>query len=152
MAQTAGGLGVNASVVTRLYKLLVYDQGSFFVSHRDTEKVPGMFAALVIVLVLHLHWRRPSHPPPRSGSVARSALPEALGCGLPGFLGRLRARGASDHLGLSADAHLQPAASGQRPALDAPNYKAEQARLGELSRRGGAVKLSTDDEVSEKLI
>jgi hypothetical protein len=28
----------------------VYDAGSFFVSHRDTEKAPGMFATLVIVL------------------------------------------------------------------------------------------------------
>jgi hypothetical protein len=33
-----------------MYKLLVYDQGSFFVSHRDTEKAPGMFATLVVVL------------------------------------------------------------------------------------------------------
>ena len=32
------------------YKLLVYDEGSFFVSHRDTEKADGMFATLVIVL------------------------------------------------------------------------------------------------------
>ena len=33
-----------------LYKLLVYDAGSFFIKHRDTEKIPGMFATLVIVL------------------------------------------------------------------------------------------------------
>ena len=32
------------------YKLLVYDTGSFFVAHRDTEKAPGMFATLVLVL------------------------------------------------------------------------------------------------------
>lgn len=32
---------------SRPYKLLVYDKGSFFISHRDTEKAPGMFATLV---------------------------------------------------------------------------------------------------------
>ena len=29
---------------------LLYDTGSFFVDHRDTEKVPGMFATMVLVL------------------------------------------------------------------------------------------------------
>lgn len=33
-----------------LYKLLVYETGSFFAPHRDTEKTPGMFATLVICL------------------------------------------------------------------------------------------------------
>lgn len=33
-----------------LYKMLVYDSGSFFVPHRDTEKVHGMFATLVVCL------------------------------------------------------------------------------------------------------
>src|SRR5438132_1253569 len=32
------------------YKLLLYDEGSFFIGHRDTEKMPGMFATLVIAL------------------------------------------------------------------------------------------------------
>ena len=44
------GLGVAEPVTAEFYKLLVYDEGSFFVGHRDTEKVPGMFATLVIVL------------------------------------------------------------------------------------------------------
>ncbi|MFM8333317.1 MAG: 2OG-Fe(II) oxygenase [Candidatus Methylumidiphilus sp.] len=43
-------LGVAGGVYAELYKLLVYDTGSFFVSHRDTEKAAGMFATLVIVL------------------------------------------------------------------------------------------------------
>jgi hypothetical protein len=50
VAQAAAGLGVAGAVVPELYKLLVYDPGSFFVSHRDTEKAPGMFATLVIAL------------------------------------------------------------------------------------------------------
>ena len=51
--QVRTGLGVTGTVVAELYKLLVYDRGSFFVSHRDTEKAPGMFATLVIALPSH---------------------------------------------------------------------------------------------------
>jgi len=43
-------LGVDCEVSADLYKLLVYEKGDFFVSHRDTEKVDSMFATLVIVL------------------------------------------------------------------------------------------------------
>ncbi|MEN8260754.1 MAG: 2OG-Fe(II) oxygenase [Pseudomonadota bacterium] len=50
VVRAAEGLGVAGPVEADFYKLLVYDAGSFFVSHRDTEKVPGMFATLVIVL------------------------------------------------------------------------------------------------------
>jgi predicted 2-oxoglutarate/Fe(II)-dependent dioxygenase YbiX len=48
--QAAVGLGVGEPVSAQLYKLLIYDPGSFFVSHRDTEKAPGMFATLVLAL------------------------------------------------------------------------------------------------------
>jgi hypothetical protein len=44
------GLGVEEPVAAEFYKLLVYDAGGFFLNHRDTEKTPGMFATLVIVL------------------------------------------------------------------------------------------------------
>ena len=50
VARAADGLGVKEPVAAELYKLLVYDKGSFFVSHRDTEKAPGMFATLVVAL------------------------------------------------------------------------------------------------------
>jgi predicted 2-oxoglutarate/Fe(II)-dependent dioxygenase YbiX len=50
VARAVEGLGVTGSVTAALYKLLIYDKGSFFVSHRDTEKVPGMFATLVLTL------------------------------------------------------------------------------------------------------
>ncbi len=50
VAEAARGLGVNEPVAADFYKLLVYDPGSFFVDHRDTEKVPGMFASMVLVL------------------------------------------------------------------------------------------------------
>jgi len=44
------GLAVAGAIEAELYKLLIYDTGSFFVPHRDTEKAPGMFATLVVVL------------------------------------------------------------------------------------------------------
>ena len=44
------GLGVSKPLAADFYKLLVYDAGSFFVDHRDTEKIPGMFATMVLVL------------------------------------------------------------------------------------------------------
>ncbi len=44
------GLGVTTAVVPEPYKLLIYDLGGFFISHRDTEKSPGMFATLIIAL------------------------------------------------------------------------------------------------------
>lgn len=43
VSRAAEGLGcAGAPVTAELYKLLVYDKSSFFVSHRDTEKAPGM--------------------------------------------------------------------------------------------------------------
>ena len=50
VVQSAAGLGVEGIVLADFYKLLVYEEGSFFVAHRDTEKVPGMFATMVLVL------------------------------------------------------------------------------------------------------
>ncbi len=50
VALAAEGLGVDEPVSAEFYKLLIYDKGSFFVSHRDTEKEPGMFATLVLAL------------------------------------------------------------------------------------------------------
>lgn len=44
------GLGVEGPITAEFYKLLLYETGSFFVSHRDTEKAPGMFGTLVIAL------------------------------------------------------------------------------------------------------
>ena len=43
-----GCTGMNASA--EFYKLLVYEEGGFFLPHRDTEKTDGMFGTLTIVL------------------------------------------------------------------------------------------------------
>ncbi len=50
VARAAEGLGISEPVTAEFHKLLVYGPGSFFVGHRDTEKAPGMFATLVVVL------------------------------------------------------------------------------------------------------
>lgn len=51
LATVTEGLGCgSANVRAELYKLLVYDRGSFFKPHRDTEKADGMFGTLLIVL------------------------------------------------------------------------------------------------------
>lgn len=50
VGRVAEGLGVSGPVSAELYKMLVYGPGDFFLEHRDTEKEPGMFATLVIVL------------------------------------------------------------------------------------------------------
>lgn len=51
IAEVIAGLGcADRNVVAELYKFLLYDEGGFFVNHRDTEKSPGMFATLVVVL------------------------------------------------------------------------------------------------------
>lgn len=41
---------IKQRVAASLYKLLIYEKGSFFVPHRDTEKAHRMFATLVICL------------------------------------------------------------------------------------------------------
>lgn len=47
----AGQLGLPAErVEARLYKLLVYEKGGFFLPHRDSEKHDGMVASLIVVL------------------------------------------------------------------------------------------------------
>ena len=51
LGKVCAGMGCNtARVCAELYKLLVYDKGGFFLSHRDTEKTPGMFGTLVVSL------------------------------------------------------------------------------------------------------
>jgi hypothetical protein len=48
--KATAGLGVSGAVQADFYKLLIYEEGGFFLEHRDTEKADGMFATLVVVL------------------------------------------------------------------------------------------------------
>ena len=51
LSKVKAGLGCGDAIVSaELYKLLVYDRGGFFLSHRDTEKTDGMFGTLVVTL------------------------------------------------------------------------------------------------------
>ena len=50
VARVAEDLGMDGPVTAEFHKLLVYNPDSFFVGHRETEKAPGMFATLVVVL------------------------------------------------------------------------------------------------------
>ena len=51
VGQAATGLGCPPERTSaQLYKLLVYEPGGFFAPHRDTEKVDGMVATLVVSL------------------------------------------------------------------------------------------------------
>eukprot|EP00501_MAST-03F_sp_TOSAG23-6_P002356 GSMAST32.ASY1.ANO1.2461.1 assembled CDS len=44
------GVSETIEVDAQLYKLLLYEKGSFFKKHRDSEKVDGMFGTLIIAL------------------------------------------------------------------------------------------------------
>jgi hypothetical protein len=51
LSTVADGLGCTGmDISAELYKLLVYEEGGFFLPHRDTEKTDGMFGTLTIVL------------------------------------------------------------------------------------------------------
>ena len=51
LSEVKNGLGCQEMTVTaELYKLLIYDKGGFFHAHRDSEKAPGMFGTLVVVV------------------------------------------------------------------------------------------------------
>jgi hypothetical protein len=43
----------DCEVSAHLYKLLIYEKGDFFLSHKDTEKEKGMFGTLVVGLPSH---------------------------------------------------------------------------------------------------
>jgi predicted 2-oxoglutarate/Fe(II)-dependent dioxygenase YbiX len=134
VADIALGLGVNEPVAADFYKLLVYDTGSFFVDHRDTEKVPCMFGTMVLVLpsthsggelvVKHLGREvvldlRPGEPSDIGfaafyADCVHEVRPVKTGCRLTlvynlRFLGKKR-------------------------ALKAPDYRAEHGRVVELLR------------------
>ncbi len=51
LERSASGLGCPVErLEAQLYKLLIYERGGFFSSHRDSEKAPGMVATLTISL------------------------------------------------------------------------------------------------------
>jgi 2OG-Fe(II) oxygenase superfamily len=158
IARVAEGLGVDQPIDAELYKLLVYDRGSFFVGHRDTEKSPGMFATLVLVLPslssggellvrhagrevrLDLRCEDPSEAAFAAfyADCVHEVLPVTDGCRLTLVYNLLRRdRGRK---------------------LEPPSYDAETARLAALLRTWGDGKTMptgaepSDDDAPEKLV
>jgi predicted 2-oxoglutarate/Fe(II)-dependent dioxygenase YbiX len=152
VSRAAEGLGVTDTVKAELYKLLVYEEGCFFVDHRDTEKAPGMFATLVIVLpslytggeLLVRHQDREARldlscSDPSEVSFAafyadcvHEILPITSGCRLTLVYNLLR--------------------SGKGQLPKPPSYEAEQTRLVDLLQQWAAGKKLPDDDTPEKLI
>ncbi|TRX91662.1 hypothetical protein FHL15_007444 [Xylaria flabelliformis] len=46
----SGELGIEGRIAAHLYKVLLYEPGSFFTAHKDSQKEDGMIATLVICL------------------------------------------------------------------------------------------------------
>lgn len=149
--RAAAGLGVTGKVAAELYKLLVYDEGSFFVSHRDTEKVPGMFATLILTLpslhaggaLLVRHKGREVRLELRADDPSEAAfaafyadcvhevLPVTSGCRLALVYNLLR--------------------QGRGKLPRPPSHEAEQARIALLLRRWSEGKQTAEDGAPEKL-
>jgi hypothetical protein len=147
VADIALGLGVSEPLAADFYKLLVYDTGSFFVDHRDTEKVAGMFATMVLVLpsthkggelvIKHLGREVVLDPRPVEPSeigfaafyadCVHEVRPVQTGCRLV-LVYNLRFLG-------------------KRRPLEAPDYRAEEGRVKELLRRW-----TTAEDEPDKLI
>jgi len=147
VADIARGLGVSEPVAADFYKLLAYDTGSFFVDHRDTEKAPGMFATMVLVLpsthsggelvIKHLGREVVLDPRPEEPSeigfaafyadCVHEVRPVKTGCRLT-LVYNLRF-------------------VGKRRSLKAPDYRAEHGRVVQLLRSWA----SAEDE-PDKLI
>jgi len=139
VAEAARGLGVNEPVAADFYKLLLYDAGSFFVDHRDTEKIPGMFATMVLVmpsthgggeLVIRHRGRevvldpRPEEP----SEIGFAAL-------YADCVHEVRPVTAGYRLTLVYNLRFL----GRRPALEAPDYRAEEERVAALLRSWAGV-------------
>jgi predicted 2-oxoglutarate/Fe(II)-dependent dioxygenase YbiX len=157
VARAAEGLGVSGPVEAELHKLLVYDQGSFFISHRDTEKAAGMFATLVIVLpslytggelvlrhkdrdvTLDLRCADPSDVSFAAfyADCLHEVLPVTSGCRLTLVYNLLRR--SDDRQGTNHSP--QP-----------PSYESEQARSAMVLRQWAESKGLPDDDSPEKLI
>jgi predicted 2-oxoglutarate/Fe(II)-dependent dioxygenase YbiX len=152
LARVGEGLGVAEPIAAELYKLLIYDRGGFFVSHRDTEKSPGMFATLVIVL-----------PSISAGGelVIRHKGREVrldLRCEEPSELvfAAFYADCVHEVLPITAGFRLTLVYNlvrrGKGPAPQPPSYEREHAKTAALLQAWVAGKRSPDDDAPEKIV
>jgi hypothetical protein len=155
LTRAAEGLGVDEPIEAQFYKLLVYDRGSFFVGHRDTEKADGMFATLLVVLPsnfaggelvvrhkgrevrLDLRCQDPAEVAFAAfyADCVHEVLPVTDGYRLVLVYNLLR-RGRA----------------GRGRALEPPDYEAQQARVAALLQRWRKEKAQAGDSTPEKLV
>ena len=151
-ARAAVGLGVGDPVDAVFYKLLIYDKGSFFVSHRDTEKQPGMFATLVIALpsvstggdLVVRHMGREARLAMRNADPAEAVfaafyadcvhevLPVETGCRITLIYNLVR--------------------RGNAPPPAPPNHDRQEAKVAALLTRWAADNSAADDVAPTKLV
>jgi len=149
VARAAAGLGVTGPVGAELYKLLVYDTGSFFVSHRDTEK--GRWH------VRHPHHRLPSIYTDGALLVRHAAGTCSLTCALGAVGGSFAAFYAtacmrcSPSPRLPADTILQLRRQGRGPAARTAELRQPTACVTALLRQWVLARKPRDDS-PEKLI
>ena len=129
--RAASGLGVEGQVTAEFYKLLIYDPGSFFVGHRDTERNPWYVRDHGAYSAVSAHRWRTGGPSPRPGSRAGPPTGGTFGDRFRGVLRRLRARSPTRYLRLPRRAGFQSvlprpqaAAAGTRlpPGTEAANH------------------------------
>ncbi|WP_424140179.1 2OG-Fe(II) oxygenase [Roseomonas chloroacetimidivorans] len=152
LARVVVGLGVVGPVRAEFYKLLLYERGGFFVDHRDTEKAPGMFATLVVVL--------PSHFAGGELVVRHKGRQACLG-----LRGDDPAEASFAAFYADCRHELMPVAEGYRLTLvynlirpgrgrppEPPDFTKEKARLAALLQAWGTGEGRFDDVTPEKLV
>jgi len=152
VARVAEGLGVSDPVTAEFYKLLVYGPGSFFVGHRDTEKVPGMFATLVVVLpsafvggeLLVRHKGREARVALHSEEPAEAAFAAFYADCVHEVLPII------EGYRLTLTYNLVRGGRGRPP--EPPDYGAQQARIAALLQAWRDDRKHPDDDAPEKLI
>jgi predicted 2-oxoglutarate/Fe(II)-dependent dioxygenase YbiX len=155
--RVAEGLGVDAPVTAEFHKLLLYDEGAFFVGHRDTEKAPGMFATLVVSLpsffkggeLVVRHKGREARLDLRPDDPAEAAfgafyadcvhevLPVTEGCRLALVYNLVRRGGGG---------------GGRGGTPEPPDYTRERTRIAALLADWRDAKGRADDTTPEKLV
>jgi len=152
VAQVSEGLGVSDPVTAEFYKLLVYGPGSFFIGHRDTEKAPGMFATLVVVLpsvfvggdLLVRHRGREARLPLRCDEPAEAAFAAFYADCVHEVLPIIEGHR------LTLAYNLVRAGKGRPPTP--PEYEEQQGSIAALLQAWRDSRTHPDDDVPQKLV
>ena len=152
VSRVAVDLGVDGPVVADFYKLLLYDEGDFFLPHRDTEKSEGMFGTL-IVLLPSAHQGGELWVRHRDREVRMSLSPEdpsevAFAAFYADCVHEIRPVTAGYRLALVYN--LRRAGKGRAPVP--ADYSREQTKVANLLEEWSRAKRLPDDASPEKLV